>query len=152
MKNQKNVLFFTRLTNPFWQGGTVLSVVLVVMFALKALQISKNMDASPLSFWVVSGTGMLVFALFSSIISLSITTDMNAYWSRSTGAYAVLSVIGGCFAWFFSGLILGDAASIKWIFMVVTFGYLLFLSLMRFIRKVVFLAQQEDNRWMNRRK
>jgi hypothetical protein len=47
---------------------------------------------------------------------------------------------------------ISEAASFKWIFMVVTFGYLLFLSLMRFMRKVVFLAQQEDNRWMNRRK
>jgi hypothetical protein len=152
MKNTKNALFFTRLTNPFWQGGTVLTFILLTMFAFKGLQATNNMDVDPLTFWVISGTGMLVYALFSSIISLSVTGDMNNYWSRSTGSYAVLSVIGGCFAWFFSGLILSEAASIKWIFMVVTFGYLLFLSLMRFMRKVVFLAQQEDNRWMNRRK
>jgi hypothetical protein len=93
-----------------------------------------------------------VYGLFSSILSLSIKGDMNQYWSRSTGVYALIMGLGGCLAWFFSGLMLSEAASFKWIFMVVTFGYLLFLSLMRFVRKVVFLAQQEDNRWMNRRK
>jgi uncharacterized membrane protein len=119
---------------------------------LKALQMSDNMDWSPHSFWVVCGTGLLVYALFSSIISLTVESDMNNYWTRSTGTYAVVMGIGGCLAWLFSGLMISEAASFKWIFMVVTFGYLLFLSLMRFMRKVVFLAQQEDNRWMNRRK
>jgi hypothetical protein len=110
------------------------------------------MDVSPYAFWVAIGTGMLVFALFNSIISLSIPSDMNAYWTRSTGTYIVLTVLGGSLAWFFSSMTIGEAGSFRWIFMVVTFGYLLFLSLMRFIKKVVFLAQQEDNRWMNRRK
>jgi hypothetical protein len=152
MKQPENALFFERLYNPFWQGGTIFTFIALTMLVLKGLEASNNMDASPHSFWVVCGTGMLVYALFSSILSLSIVTDMNQYWTRSTGVYAILMIGGGCLAWLFSGLMLSEAASFKWIFMVVTFGYLLFLSLMRFIRKVVFLAQQEDNRWMNRRK
>jgi hypothetical protein len=152
MKNQENALFFERLYNPFWQGGIALTFVSLGMLVLKGLEVSKNMDFSPHSFWVVCGTGMLVYGLFSSILSLAFEGDMNKYWSRSTGVYALLMGLGGCLAWLFSGLMLSEAASFKWIFMVVTFGYLLFLSLMRFMRKVVFLAQQEDNKWMGRRK
>lgn len=152
MENQKNATFFARLYSPFWQGGTVFTFVALGMLVIKGLEVSKNIDFSPHAFWVVCGTGMLVYALFSSILSLAVETDMNQYWSRSTGVYALLMILGGCLAWLFSGLMLSEAASFKWIFMVVTFGYLLFLSLMRFMRKVVSLAQQEDNRWMNRRK
>jgi hypothetical protein len=152
MKDPQHAVFFDRLGNPFWQGGILLSCIVLGMFVLKGLQMSQNMDASPHSYWVVCGTGMLVYALFSSIISLSVEGDMNNYWTRSTAAYVALMGLGGCLAWFFSGLMLSEAASFKWIFMVVTFGYLLFLSLMRFMRKVVFLAQQEDNKWMERRR
>jgi hypothetical protein len=152
MKNPQNSTFFDRIYNPFLQGGAILTFVALIMILLKGLQISDNMDVSPYAFWVAIGTGMLVFALFNSIISLSIPSDMNAYWTRSTGTYIVLTVLGGSLAWFFSSMTIGEAGSFRWIFMVVTFGYLLFLSLMRFIKKVVFLAQQEDNRWMNRRK
>lgn len=153
MENAQNATFFTRIYNPFLQGGTVLGFVVFAMLSLKGLQIYDNtMDISPYAFWVAVGTGMLVFALFNSIISLSVPTDMNQYWTRSTGTYVVLMVIGGCIAWFFSNMTIDEAGSFRWIFMVVTFGYLLFLSLMRFIKKVVFIAQQEDNRWMNRRK
>ncbi len=153
MENPQNATFFTRIYNPFLQGGTILAFVAFIMLVLKGLQMYDNtMDISPYAFWVVVGTGMLVFALFNSIISLSVPTDMNQYWTRSTGTYAVLMVLGGCFAWFFSNMTIDEAGSFRWIFMVVTFGYLLFLSLMRFIKKVVFIAQQEDNRWMNRRK
>lgn len=152
MENPQNSVFFTRIHNPFLQGGAVLAFVAFIMILLKGLQISDNMDVSPYAFWVAIGTGMLVFALFNSIISLSIPSDMNEYWTRSTGTYIVLTVLGGSLAWFFSSMTIGEAGSFRWIFMVVTFGYLLFLSLMRFIKKVVFIAQQEDNRWMNRRK
>jgi hypothetical protein len=152
MENPPNALFFSRLYNPFWQGGTTFVFIILGMLVSKGLQVSDNMDWSPHSFWVVCGTGLLVYGLFSSILSLSITGDMNQYWSRSTGVYALIMGLGGCLAWYFSGLMISEAASFKWIFMVVTFGYLLFLSLMRFVRKVVFLAQQEDNKWMGRRK
>jgi hypothetical protein len=152
MENSQNSLFFNRIYNPFIQGGGIFAFVVIAMFGLKGLQISNSMDVSPLAFWMIGGMGLLLFALFNSIISLAISTDMNDYWTRSTGVYAVIMILSGSLAWFLSDLTIGEAGSFRWIFMVVTFGYLFFLSLMRFIKKVVFMAQQEDNRWMNRRK
>ena len=142
MENPQQAAFFNKIYNPFLQGGVIFGFVTLIMGGFKILEMSNNIDASPKAFWIVCGTGMLVFALFNSIISLSIKTDMNQYWTRSTGVYVVLMVIGSCLAWFFSGLTIEESGSFKWIFMVVTFGYLLFLSLMRFIKKVVFIAQQ----------
>ena len=152
MENPQQAAFFDKIYNPFLQGGVIFGFVALIMGGFKVLEMSHSIDPSPRAFWMVCGTGMLVYALFNSIISLSIKTDMNQYWTRSTGVYTVLMVIGSCLAWFFSGLTIEESGSFKWIFMVVTFGYLLFLSLMRFIKKVAFIAQQEDNRWMDRRK
>ena len=58
----------------------------------------------------------------------------------------------GVLAYIFSSMTITEAGSFKWIFMVLTFGYLLFLSVMRFMRKIVEIAQKEDDKWMSRRK
>jgi hypothetical protein len=102
-------------------------------------------------FWVIGGATTLFFGLFNSVISLG-ATDMNVYWFRSTASYVVLMVLSGCLAYFFSGMTMNEAGSFKWIFMVLTFGYLLFLSIMRFMRKIVQIAQQEDDKWVGRAK
>ena len=152
MEKSNTSVFFKNLYNPVWQGGVIFTLVVLTMLIFKGLHASQNIDIDLLVYWMISGTGVLVFALFSSVISLAIETDMNAYWTRSTGIYALLMIVLGCLAWFLSGYSIGEAGSFRWIFMVLTFGYLLFLSLMRFMKKVVFIAQQEDNRWMGRKK
>ena len=103
----------------------------------------------PILFWVISGAGVLFFALMNSVVSLG-ATDMNKYWFYSTASYVVLAVSCALMAFIFSGISIDDAGSFRWIFTVLTFGYLLFLSLMRFLRKIVQVAQDEDKKWEER--
>lgn len=133
------------------QGGIVLGGVLFFMLLIQIVKWTGLTVISGALFWVAAGTGLMIYSIFNSILSLS-APNMDQYWTRSTATYAVLMVCSGLLAYLFSQMTIKEAGSFKWIFMVLTFGYLLFLSMMRFMKKVVFWAQQEDDNWTKRMK
>jgi hypothetical protein len=149
---EKNrITFMDRVLNPVFQASVVLCISITAMIVFYALNSSGTMVVDKPVFWVIGGATTLFFALFNSVISLA-ATDMNAYWFRSTASYTVLMVASGCLAFLFSGVAMEEAGSFKFIYMVLTFGYLLFLSVMRFMRKIVQIAQVEDDKWVGRAK
>jgi hypothetical protein len=148
-KNQST--FMVRALNPIFQAGVVLCILITVMVVLFALKSSGSMDVDNRAFWVIGGATTLFFGIFNSVISLA-ASDMNVYWFRATASYTVLMVASGCLAFLFSGLTMEEAGSFKYIYMVLTFGYLLILSIMRFMRKIVQVAQIEDDKWVDRAK
>ena len=95
--------------------------------------------------WTVSAAMVLMFAVVNSVLSLG-ADDINKYWGKSIYSFIILCVVGGLMAWLFSGIALSDAKSFKWIYIVFTFGYLVFLSIVTFMRKIVIIAQREDKR------
>jgi hypothetical protein len=148
-KNQTS--FIDKALNPIFQAIVVLCISITAMIVFFMLKSLGAMDVDNRIFWVIGGATTLFFGLFNSVISLG-ATDMNVYWFRSTACYVVLMVSSGCLAFLFSGMTITEAGSFKWIFMVLTFGYLLFLSIMRFMRKIVEIAQKEDDNWVGRAK
>ena len=95
--------------------------------------------------WTVSAALTLLFAVGNSILSLG-ASDQNKYWGNSIICYMMVVVAGGAIAWLISGLHVYEAKSFRWIYVVFTFGYLLFLSIMRAMRKIVEIAQKQDAR------
>ena len=72
--------------------------------------------------------------------------SMNKYWSRSIMAFMGLLVVSGLLATVFSGLSIDEAGSFRWLFVVLTFGYLVFLSIVRLMKKIVDIAIEQDDR------
>lgn len=144
--------YFDRIKNPVYQGITVALMALGFMILLKLLKISNLTEVDERLHWVISGAMMLFFALMNSVLSLQFTGDMNQYWFQATLSYLGTAVVSSLLAYLFSQMTIDEAGTFKWIYFVLTFGYLLFLSIMRFMRKVVQLAQREDDRWNKRAK
>lgn len=148
--SQSNSDLFSRMKTPPFQAACVGVLILVCAGILKILILTHAMtDVNPILFWVIGGAGILFYSLMNSVISLA-AGDMNRYWIFSTLSYVALAVSCAVMAYTFSGVAIDDAGSFRWIFTVLTFGYLLFLSLMRFLRKIVQVAQKEDDRWQDR--
>lgn len=95
--------------------------------------------------WTVAASFTLLFAVGNSILSLG-ATDQNKYWGSSIMSYMIVVIVGGAMAWLFSGQHIYEAKSFRWIYVVFTFGYLLFLSMVRAMRKIVQIAQKQDAR------
>lgn len=93
--------------------------------------------------WTVAAAFTLLFGVANSVLSLG-AADMNKYWGTSIMTYMGVMIVGGVIAWLFSGQNLYEAKSFRWIYIVFTFGYLLFLCIIRAMRKIVKIAQDQD--------
>jgi hypothetical protein len=142
MTNEQQASPLGKFGNPIVQATITMAAVVLVnvvakLFAFAGANIEVRFP------WLTAAAFMLVFALFNSIISLS-SSSMLKYWSRSVYSFLGLGFASAMLAYLLSGLSLGEAGSYWWIFIVVAFGYLVFLSMMAMIRNIVEFAQKEE--------
>ena len=128
---------FEKNFDPLLQAGIALASVLVIdLIAVVA-------GAGPRFTWLTATSFMLCFAVFNAVFSVS-SKNMLKYWGRSIYAYMGLAAGAGLLAWLFSGLTIYEVGSYMWIYIVVSIGYIVFLSMVTVMRKVVEFAQQEE--------
>ena len=132
----------SRLRNPVLQASVVLAAV--VVFNLVVLLLSAaGAEIETRYPWTIACTFVLFYAIFNTIISLSVE-NAERYWTRSILSYIGLVMGGGLLARAFSSLTMSEAGTYKWIYTVITFGYLLFLVIIRLLRKIVAFAEREE--------
>lgn len=141
--NRESTSIFTNAYNPLLQAGIVLCAIILVMFGGKVLQATGWVAVEERFPWLTAASFMLFFALFNSVFSLS-SQNLNRYWGKSIPCFAGLAAVSGLLAWAFSSIPILDAGSYWWIYIVVSFGYLVFLSLMGMAKKIVEFAEREE--------
>lgn len=138
-----NQSLFEKSVDPILQAGVALGGVLLFIVLSKLINAIGLLDV-PVRFpWMAAAAFLLLFALFNSVFSLS-SENMMKYWGRSVYSFLGLAAGAGLLAYLFSSLSISEAGSYKWIYVVVSFGYLVFLSMMAFMRQVVEFAQKEE--------
>jgi len=137
--------FMEREISPFKQLAAVLLVSLVFMGFSSLVPSSPYSSTNGIMPWVVICGMILFFAIINSILCL-VAKDGNVYWLHSIISFVILLVVGGGMAYAISGVSINDAGSVRWIYVVFTFGYLVFLSIVNFMKFVVKLAQRQDKR------
>lgn len=100
-------------------------------------------DIEPRYFWNVSASFLLFFSMLNSLLSLLAKSTDN-YWGKSILSYLALAILGGVAAKIFSSLSINEAGTYRWLYIVLTAGYLVFLSIIRMVRKIIEYAQHED--------
>lgn len=100
------------------------------------------LDAYPKFYWMCACSFLLIYGIFNSILSARIENSPH-YWRNSIYMYAALAIVTGFIAYLFSGVGVYDAGSYAFIYIVVTFGYLMFISIMNFVKRIVKYAQNE---------
>ena len=135
--------FLYKAYNPVMQAAIVFVAGFVVMSFAKILSWTGIFQAGQKFPWMTAAAFILFYAIFNSITSLS-SKNLNNYWLRSMLAFACLAVASGFLAYLFSSLTIGEAGSYRWIFKVLTFGYLVFLSILGFMKRIVEFAEKED--------
>ncbi|MEM9821523.1 MAG: hypothetical protein AAF985_10645 [Bacteroidota bacterium] len=150
MKDERQPLsFYEKAYTPALQGVIVLVIVFVFMLGAKFMSMTGAMEISKEFYWLTATSFMLFFGLFNSVFSLS-CKDINQYWGRSMLAFAGLALATGLLAYLFSATSIHDVGPYKWIYVVLIFGYLVFLSIMGFMKRIVEFAEREE--WQAPRK
>ena len=139
----KKTSLFEMTFDPFIQASIVLGMGLLVMLGAKLVMLLDWLVVSDRFPWLTATSFLLFFALFNSMFSLS-SNNMNQYWGRSMIAYVGLLLGSGLLAYLFSSLSINEAGSYRWIMLVLTFGYLVFMSIVRFMKNIVEFAEREE--------
>ena len=139
---------YAKAYHPILFSGVIFGAHLVFVLVSKLVHLTGWVDVGQRFPWVSAASFLLFFAVFNSIFSLS-AKNAGQYWSRSMLSFAGLAIANGLIAWLFSSLSINEAGSYRWIYVVVTFGYLVFMSIMNLMKKIVEFAQREE--WNNPR-
>lgn len=131
--------------SPFVQLAFVLGLSLALIGFTSILPKVPYSSTSGIMPWVVLCGMILFFALVNSVLSFN-AENGSTYWFHSMISFSILLVVGGILAWAFSGVSIKNAGSVRWLYFVFTFGYLVFLSIVNLIKFLVALAQKQDQR------
>jgi len=141
-QTQDNSLF-EKAYDPILQAAGILGLVVVVILFSRIVDATGIIEVGQKFPWLTAASFMLFFSVANSFVSLS-SKNLNAYWTRSILSFVGLAGATALTAYLFSSIPISEAGSYRWIYIVVTFGYLVFLSMMGFMKRIVEFAQREE--------
>jgi len=140
-----NKSIFEYNVRPLYQAAVVALIIAVICGVAKVTILAGWFSPKEYFPFTVMFSFLLFYALGNCLLSFE-AEDQNKYWTESILSYVGLAAVGYGISYLFSGLTISEAASFKWIFFVFTFGYVILLTIMRSMRKIVKFAQKEDSR------
>ncbi len=139
-----NTFFLKQDISPIKQVIVVISALIVFNIVAFLIQL-MGLELGETISWEISLTLLLFFALGNTLFFLN-AADKNKYWNRSILSYLGLLIVSILTATIFSGFGINESGSIKWIYFVFSFGYLVFISIIGLIRKIVEIAIKQDEK------
>jgi hypothetical protein len=138
-----------QLNRPIIQAAAVLAVAILVMGIGWLFDWAQPGKSDPLFSWSIGSAFTLFFAMLNSLLSLRAESFVK-YWQASMYSYMALA-LGTCLAsWGISGIPIGAAGSYRWIYLVVSVGFIMFLTMVNFMKIIVKYAEKEE--WTQPRK
>lgn len=135
--------FVHNIEKPLIQAAAIIVSVFVVNIGSLLVKATGLIDITNRFPWLNAASFMLFFAVLNSIYSIT-AKSVPHYWGLSMYSFMLVAGVSGLQAWAFSGISIVDAGSYMWIYVVVTFGYLVFLTIMAVLKKVVAFAEKEE--------
>ena len=126
---------FSFYISPIKQGLVIIVIMVLLILLFQG--------PDPKSSWTIAASMTLLFSIGNSILSLS-ARDLGKYWGQSIFTYIIVVLIGMGLAWSLTGQSIDEMSTFKWMYLVFTFCYLLLLSIVQIMRKIMKLAQDQD--------
>ncbi len=135
---------FAKEIHPFKQLLVCVGLIIFIMLFIKAA-FGAESSGMKTAYWETSFAILMGFALFNSIFSLSYT-NKNVYFRDSIFSFMGIAAVGGFLAYYFSGLTMDEAGSFRWLYIVFGFSYLVFISIVNLMRKIIEIVKKQDAR------
>lgn len=127
----------------------VLGLTLILQVLVYLAFQPENFDGK-LDFWIIACAMLLFYVVINSVFSFA-SQDRMQYYGRSIAGFVGLALIGGGFSYLFSGIALAEAGSFTWIYTVMTIIFIVFLTIVNLMRKIVDIALKQDKNLRNER-
>ena len=96
-------------------------------------------------FYIIACAFSFFFVISASLFSFAATNAIS-YYGQALMAYLLTVITTGGLAYFLSNIPLGEAATLSWIYTVLTVIFIVFLTIVNLIRKIVELAKRQDQK------
>lgn len=136
---------FNKEINPLLQSGVILLVGVAIVLIGNLLGLDAEGKFGIIFPWSMSASLLLFYVIFNSAFSFSYQ-NQNRYWILSIIGFVGLVVIGGYISYYFSGLSINEAKSMKTIYIIFTIGYIVLLTIVRSMRTILQLVLKQDKR------
>jgi len=87
--------------------------------------------------------------MLNSLLSLRAESFVK-YWQGSMYSFLAVALGTSMVSWGISGIPIGEAGSYRWIYLVVSVGFIIFLTMVNFMKIIVKYAEKEE--WTQPRK
>jgi hypothetical protein len=137
------------LNVPIMQAVAVLAVSTLIMCIGSLFDWSQPGKSDPLFSWSIGAAFTLFFAMLNSLLSLRAESFVK-YWQGSMYSFLAVALGTSMVSWGISGIPIGEAGSYRWIYLVVSVGFIIFLTMVNFMKIIVKYAEKEE--WTQPRK
>lgn len=144
MSNQS---IFTKRISPYIQGAVVMGLIFIGQVGIK-IAINPQEAFGKLDYWILSCAFLLLYAVVASVFSFSAPSPIK-YYGQSVTSFLGVAFLGGVSAYLFSGIPLDEAGSFTWIYTVLAVIFVVFLTIVNLMRKIVELAKKQEKKLRN---
>ncbi len=136
---------FSYEIHPLKQGAGFFAMLLAMYAMTFLVQMSGITEVNPMLYWEFLFMLILIYSLTNCIFFFAYKNE-NIYWLYSLIVYVLIAGGGGLIAYLVSGLPLNEAGSFRWLYVVFTIGYIVFLTIVRLMRVIIVWAKKKDSR------
>lgn len=126
--------------DPLRFAGYLAATAVVWMGASKIMSDGAAPNLEP---WTIALSLQLLFSAGAAVFMLTAESGLRNF-GRSVYAFLALALADGLLAWVFSGVPLDEAGGRKKLYIVVTIGFFVFLSIASAMRRIVRFAEREE--------
>ena len=139
---------FDKPFNPMYQGLLVIALYAFLLGFIMLLKMFKWVNFQPLDYWKYATSMILFYVMLCCVFCFS-TKDKIIYYRNSIFTYLILLILFSLISQFQSGLSIFEAESYSWILTVFSIIFVVMLTIINLVRKIVEVAIKQDNKLKN---
>ena len=139
---EKRTSLFNWHISPFLQMGVALGIAMVILIVIKIGISASFLNNNPTVYWEGAFSVLLLYMVFNA--GWSFAYNKKFYFLYSIMCYVIIAVVTGYLAQLFSGISMDEAGYFRWMYVVFTIGYLIFLGIVNAMRVILELVKKQD--------
>lgn len=136
---------FQKEIHPIYQAGAAIALNTIGILIFSGTIDFENSPSDAVVLWEISFSILLAFMLFNSVFSIAYNNRVK-YFRDSIFCFMAVAALGGVLAHYMSGMSMDEAGHFRWLYLCFTFTFLVFLSIVNLMRKIVDIAKRQDAR------
>ena len=143
MRKYKSIFSFQ--ISPMQQAVSIVVVTIIVLAIVKLLITYGGIRNNPTVYWEASFAMLMIYMLFTSIWSIT-NKNKTTYFMYSVLGFVGVAVVTGLLARWFSGYTMDQAGSFRWLYVIFTVSYMIFMGIVGAMRKILEIVKKQDAR------